>query len=92
VNTRRLIATLYALLLAGLATGAGVLFYAAHEEYNQLKQAEAVSRRHLAEAEARLAAQEKILQRLQTDPAYVEKVLRRNGYAKPGEFIFRYDD
>ena len=92
MNSRRLIAVLYALLFAGLGTGAAVLFFDARAEYNQLKQAEALGRRRLAEAQARLAAQEKILKRLQTDPAYVEKVLRRNGYAKPGEYLFLYDD
>jgi len=30
--------------------------------------------------------------RLRTDPAYVERVIRRQlGYAKPDEFIFRFE-
>jgi cell division protein FtsB len=37
--------------------------------------------------------QEIVLQRLRTDPAYVEKVIRRKlGYAKPDEFIFRFEN
>ena len=40
-----------------------------------------------------MAEQEKILQRLRTDPAYVERVIRRKlGYAKPDEYIFRFDE
>ena len=51
------------------------------------------SRRRLAEAEAKLREQEKILERLRNDPVYVEKVIRRRlGYAKPEEFIFRFED
>ncbi|MBP9914392.1 MAG: septum formation initiator family protein, partial [Opitutaceae bacterium] len=34
-----------------------------------------------------------ILDRLRNDPEYVEKVIRRRvGYAKPDEFIFRFED
>lgn len=80
------------MLFAGLGTGAGVLFWDAREQYNKLKLDEADHRRRLAEAEARLAEQEQILKRLQTDPAFLAKVLRRNGYAQPGEFIFRFED
>ena len=47
----------------------------------------------LAAAEDALRAKELILQRLQTDPAYVEKVIRMNlHYAKPDELIFRFDE
>ena len=93
MNLRRLIVILYALLFAGLGIGAGALFLDARAEYNQLKQAEAASKRRLAEAQARLAEQEKILQRLRTDPEFVEKVIRqRLGYAKPGEYIFRFEN
>ena len=92
VNSRRLIVTLYALLFAGLGVGAGAFFIDAREEYHQLKQAETDAQRRLAEAQTRLAEQEKILQRLQSDPEFVEKVIRqRLGYAKPGEYIFRYE-
>jgi cell division protein FtsB len=42
---------------------------------------------------ARLAEQELVLERLRTDPAYVEMVIRRRlGYAKPDEFVFRFDE
>ena len=93
MNLRRLIVILYALLFAGLGIGAGALFLDARAEYNQLKQAEAAGRRRLAEAQQRLAEQEIILERLRTDPEFVEKVIRqRLGYAKPGEYIFRFEN
>jgi cell division protein FtsB len=92
VNWRRLIITLYVVLFAGLGVGAGALFLDARAEYVLLKQAEADGQRRLAEAQTRLAEQERILQRLRTDPDFVEKVIRqRLGYAKPGEYIFRFE-
>jgi cell division protein FtsB len=92
VKLRRLIIALYVLLFAGLGIGAGVLCRDAWSEYDKLKQNESEAKRRLAEAETRLADQEKILRRLRTDPEFVEKVIRsRLGYAKPGEYIFRYE-
>jgi len=45
------------------------------------------------ELEARLREQEIVLERLRSDPAYVEKVIRRRlGYAKPDEFVFRFPE
>jgi cell division protein FtsB len=33
------------------------------------------------------------LERLRTDPAYVEKVIRRKlGYARPEEYVFRFEN
>ena len=84
---------LYIVLFVGAAVASGVYFWEAREEYNRLRQIEENSRRRLAEAQARLVEQEKILDRLRTDPVYVEKVIRRRlGYAKPDEFIFRFED
>jgi cell division protein DivIC len=92
VNSRRLLVTLYALLFVGLGVGAGALFIDARAEYNQLKQAEAARKQQLAEAQTRLAEQEKILERLRTDPKFVEDTIRRRlGYAKPGESILRFE-
>ena len=93
MNPRSLIATLYVVLFLGLGGGALALLRDAVGEYNQLKHAEAASQRRLAEAQTRLAEQEKILERLRTDPDFVEKVIRqRLGYAKPGEFVFRFEN
>jgi cell division protein FtsB len=45
------------------------------------------------EVETKLAEQELVLERLRSDPAYVERVIRRRlGYAKPDEFVFRFEE
>lgn len=93
MNSRRFITLLYVVLLGGLGLIAVVFYLEARAEYNQLKESESAIHRRLAEKEAQLAEQKTILARLQTDPAYVEKVLRqRLHYAKPGEVIFRFED
>ena len=81
------------MLFVGVGVASGVFFWQAREEYTQLKLQEAASRRRLAETEAKLKEQERIIERLRTDPAFVEKVIRRRlHYAKPDEFIFRFDE
>jgi cell division protein FtsB len=93
VNLRRVIVGFYFVLFLGVGLTSGVFFLQARGEYVLLKQQEAESRRKLAESEARLREQERIIERLRNDPAYVEKVIRRRlNYAKPDEFIFRFED
>ena len=93
MNLRRLIVTLYLLLFLVIGVASGLYFWDTREEYNRLRQLEDLSRRRLAETEAKLKEQEKILERLRSDPVYVEKVIRRRlGYAKPDEYIFRFED
>jgi cell division protein FtsB len=92
VNPRRLIILLYCVLLVGGGIWAGAVLLDARAEYDQLRQVQAASEAKLAVAEARLREQERILERLRRDPAFVEKVIRKElGYAKPGEVIFRFD-
>jgi cell division protein FtsB len=80
------------LLFLSLAAGAGVFFLQTRREYNQLLLAEAESRRELTEAQQKLHEQERILERLRSDPAFVEMAIRRRlGYAKPDEMIFRFE-
>jgi cell division protein DivIC len=93
VKFRRVILSLYLLLFAGLGITGVVLFSDASTEYSRLEDLEAANRRKLAEAQERLTSQERVLQRLRTDPAYVDKVIRKRlGYAKPDEFIFRFEE
>lgn len=93
MTLRRFIVSLYLLLFLVIGVGSGMYFLDAREEYQRLKRLEAVSRQRLAEAQAKLDEQEKILERLRSDPVYVEKVIRRRlGYAKPEEYIFRFED
>ncbi len=93
VNLRHLILSLFCLLFIGIGVTSTVFFWEAREEYDKLKHQQAISERRLAEAEARLQEQEKILDRLRNDPAYVEKIIRqRLGYSKPDEFVFRFKE
>jgi cell division protein FtsB len=93
MTLRRFIAALFLLLFSGICAASAFYFYDARQEENRLRAIEAVNRRRLTETEARLREQDLILERLRTDPGYVEKVIRRKlGYAKPGELIFRFDE
>lgn len=93
MNFRRLLLSLYVLLFVGLGLAGGFLFKDAHDEYGQLERSETVNRHRLAEAQEHLRDQERVLERLRADPSYVDKVIRiRLGYAKPDEFIFRFED
>ncbi len=90
---RRFVITLCLVLFIGVSAVAGFFLWQAHQEYSRLKELEAKSRVRLAEAEQRLKEQEHILERLRTDPAYVEIVIRRRlGYVKPDEVVFRFED
>jgi len=91
VTLRRLIIAVYLLVFLSAAAASGVFFWQTRREYDQLLDSEKASKQHLAEMQAKLNEQEKILQRLRTDPDYVEMVIRRRlGYAKPDEYIFRF--
>lgn len=93
MNLRRLIFSLYLAFFAAISVAAGLFFLDAREEYLRLRAIQVEDIRRLGEAEARLRDQEIILQRLRTDPAYVEKVIRRKlGYARPDETIFRFEN
>lgn len=93
VSVRRVIIALYLLVFIAIGAASAVYFLEARQEYMRLKKQEVASRQRLAELETKLREQEKILERLRTDPVYVEKVIRRRlRYAKPDEFIFRFDD
>jgi cell division protein FtsB len=93
VNLRRFIVSIYLVLFVAMGATALAFFWQAREEYHQLKLHEAASQRRLAEAEAKLKEQQQIIERLRTDPAYVEKVMRRKlHYAKPDEFVFRFEE
>jgi cell division protein FtsB len=93
VNLRRFILSLYLLFILGLGVVGGVYFLEARAEYERLRKVETENRRRLADAQARLRQQEQVLERMRTDPAYVEQVIRRKlGWTKPDEFIFRFEN
>jgi cell division protein FtsB len=93
VNSRRLFFSLFVLLFAALAVVDALFFVQTREEYTRLHTMNLDNQRRLEEATARLQQQETVLQRLRTDPAYVEKVIRiRLGYAKPDEGVYRFPE
>lgn len=92
MNSHRLIVLLYVVLLTGIGLGAGALLLEARAEYDKLKQDQAAAAAKLTAARSRLQEQQRILERLRSDPVYVEKVIRKQlGYARPGEVVFRFD-
>ena len=93
VNLRRFIVGLYFLLFVGLGLASAAFFWQTRAEYNRFRQIEADNQRHLAEAEAKLHEQERILERLRTDPKFVETIIRKQlGYGKPDEFFYRFEN
>ena len=93
MNLRRVIVSLYLLLFAGLGVTGAYLFIDARAEYDRLEQVESLNRSRLAEVQDRLRSQEKVLDRLRNDPAFVDRVIRKKlGYANPDEFSFRFED
>lgn len=93
MTVNRLFLLAYAAVFLALSVFAGVFFYRTYAEFLNLKAQEAENRHRLAETEMRLAEQRDILERLQQDPAFVERMIRdRLGYARPDEIVFRFDD
>ena len=89
---RQIIVVVYLGLFLSLGGGSSMFFWQTRQEYNQLRLVELATQRRLQEAEERLREQERLLHRLRTDPAYVEmKIRQRLGYARPEEFIFRFE-
>jgi cell division protein DivIC len=92
VNLRRVIISFYLLLFLSMAAGSSVFFLQTRREYRRLQISEERGRLRLVEAQIKLREQERILERLRNDPAYVEMVIRRRlGYARPDEMIFRFE-
>ena len=87
-------------VMAFFALVTGYFFYVAvaffvqmHRDITALRAQEAANQRRLAEAETKLAAQEKYLDQLRNDPALVERLIRQKlGYAKGDEFVFRFEE
>ena len=84
---------IYAVVFVAFCVTAGAALFDGWAQFKQLKQVERANRQKLAQAEARLREQEIVLQRLKTDPEFVERAIRqRLKYAKPGEVIFRFPE
>ncbi len=92
MNVRRVIVSLYLLVFVSIVGMSTVFFWQTRAEYRRLQEVEARSQKRLTQLELRLKEQQKVLDRLRTDPTYVEHIIRhRLMYAKPDEFIFRFD-
>jgi cell division protein DivIC len=84
---------IYAGAFVGVALVSGVFFFQTYQEYAHLRRVEADTRQRLAQAERRLQDQQRMLDRLRNDPAFVEKIIRLQlRYAKPSELIFRFEE
>lgn len=93
MNISKVILGVFGTLFAAVTLWAVTFFVQMHREIMALHAQESLNQRRLAEAEARLQAQEKYLDQLRHDPALVERLIREKlGYAKSQEFVFRFDD
>ena len=93
VNWPKLTSGIFLALFAGITLCAGVFFLQMHQELTAQRAQEAANRRRLDEAQSRLDAQRKYLDRLQHDPALIETIIRKKlGYARADEFVFRFED
>jgi cell division protein FtsB len=93
VNWNKVITWVYVALFAGVTIWAGLFFLELYRDLSALRAQEAHNRRKLEDAQAKLAEQQRHLERLRHDPALVEEVIRKKlGYVREGEFIFRFPD
>ena len=89
---RQLVVAFYLLLFVSVAIASATFFLRTRAEYMRLKEVERVASERLAMAQTKLKEQQDTLRRLREDPRYVEMVIRRRlGYARPDEFIFRFE-
>lgn len=93
MNLSKFINGLYVALFTGITLWAVTFFVEMSRELKVLQAQEAANQRRLAEAETKLKAQEKYLDRLRHDPALVEQLIRQKlAYARGNEFIFRFEE
>jgi cell division protein DivIC len=93
VNFSKIIYGVFGVLFAGITLWAVTAFVGMQREL-KIRQADLAAKQLLlAEAEAKLAAQTRYLERLRNDPALVELLIRQKlGYAKGEEFVFRFEE
>lgn len=93
MNFSKVIQVLFVVVFAAITLWATAFFVQMHRELKTMRAQEAANQRRLEEAEAKLAQQEKYLDRLRHDPALVEVLIRQKlGYAKGEEFVFRFEE
>ncbi len=62
LNLRRLILSLYLVVFLGAAVTAGLFFWDSREEYNRLRRIQHQNEQRLADAQQKLAEQERVLE------------------------------
>lgn len=93
MNSSKLILGFFGAAFVAVTLWAVSFFVQMHRDITVLRAQETANQRRLADAEAKLAAQEKYLDQLRHDPALVERLIRQKlGYAKEAEFVFRFED
>jgi len=92
LNSSRLILGFFGAAFVAVTLFAVSFFVQMHRDITALQAQEATNQRRLAEAQAKLAEQEKYLDQLRHDPALVERLIRQKlGYAKETEYVFRFE-
>ena len=93
MNWPKIISGVFLAIFAAMVVWSGVFFLQMHRDLTALRAQEALGQRRLADAQTRLAAQQRYLDRLQHDPALVESIIRQKlGYVRTEEFVFRFED
>ena len=93
MNWPKIITGIFLAIFAVTAIWSGVFFLEMRRDLVALRTQEALNRRRLAEAQQRLADQQRYLERLQHDPALVESIIRQKlGYVRKDEFVFRFEE
>lgn len=93
MNSSKLILGFFGAAFIAVTLFAASFFVQMHRDITALRVQEATNQRRLAEAESKLAAQEKYLDQLRHDPALVERLIRQKlGYTKEAEFVFRFEE
>ena len=92
MTLRRSVVAFYALLFVALTLFAGLFFLRTYGEVVALESQERDSRQRLAELQVYLTNQQNKLERLRSDPVYVERAIREKlGYARVDETVYRFE-
>ena len=93
MNLSKFILGFFAVAFTAVTLWAVSFFVQMHRDITALRAQETLNQRRLAEAEAKLATQEKYLDQLRHDPVLVERLIRQKlGYVKGEEFVFRFEE
>lgn len=93
MNYSKVIAGIFGAAFVAVTLVAVSFFVQMHRDITALRAQETLNRQRLAEAEAKLKAQEKYLDQLKHDPVLVERLIRQKLlYIRGDEYVFRFDE